>query len=190
MNYKKIMLTSLLAVTTLIATNAIAQDKYFTREGHIAFYSEAEDESIEANNYKVTSILDMATGNMEFAVLMKAFEFKQSLMEEHFNENYVESNKFPKGTFKGTVNNISDVNIKADGEYPVTVSGVLTIHGVSKNIEEKGVIIVKNGKVYANSEFKIAIRDYDIEIPKVVVKNIAEVISVKVKLNLNKLERS
>ena len=178
-----------LLIVIMGCSEVLGQDKYFTREGHITFQSNAEDEDIEAHNYKVTCVLDAATGNMEFAVLMKAFEFEKALMEEHFNENYVESDKFPKSTFKGSISNTSDVDWNKDGEYKVTVAGDLTIHGVTQKVEESGTIVIKDGVVSANSEFPIAIADYDIEIPKVVIRNIAEKIKIIVKLDLEVLKK-
>ena len=187
-NLTKLFLVLILSSQSSVTL--IAQDKYFTREGHISFHSEAEDENIEANNYKVTSIIDSKSGKMEFAVLMKAFDFEKSLMQEHFNENYVESDKYPKATFKGTVADAGAINWTTDGEYDVVVKGILSIHGVSKEIEEKGIIIVQDGVVTARSKFLISIKDYDIKIPKLVVKNIAEKILINVDLKYEVFQKS
>src|SRR5215210_8582560 len=103
------------------ASGVFAQDKFFTKSGKISFYSKASLENIEAHNKTVTCVLDTKSGNLQFAVLMKAFEFEKALMQEHFNENYVESHKFPKAEFKGQLSNNSEVNYGKDGKYPVTV---------------------------------------------------------------------
>src|SRR5688572_4970867 len=96
------------AIVMLVSTHVQGQSKYFTKEGRAQFVSKAPLEEIEAVNKKVTSVLDASTGQLEFSVLMKAFEFQKALMQEHFNENYVESDKFPKATFKGKIENFND----------------------------------------------------------------------------------
>ena len=102
-------------------------------------------------------------------------------MEEHFNENYLESEKFPKATFKGAITDMSRVFFATDGVYTVPVTGDMTLHGVTKKITTTGAITVKGGKVSATSKFLIKIADYNISIPSVVKDNIAE--SVEVSIN-------
>src|SRR3954471_14722308 len=108
----------LLILVTLvtIASSSFAQDKFFTKTGKISFYSKAPMEDIEATNNSVTAVLDAATGNFQFAVLIKGFEFRKALMQEHFNENYLESDKFPKAEFKGQVVNNSAISYTKEGE--------------------------------------------------------------------------
>ena len=113
---KQTFLTLLLA-TVLSLTAVMAQDKYFTKSGHISFFSSTPMENIEGNNTTASSVLDARSGKMEFAVLMKAFKFEKALMEEHFNENYVESGKYPKATFAGAITNFSGVDLKKNGTY-------------------------------------------------------------------------
>lgn len=163
-------------------TTAFGQAKYLTKSGHIAFYSDAKLEKIEAHNYKATAALTPA-GAMEFSVLIKGFEFEKALMQEHFNENYMESDKYPKATFKGKVTNMSSVKLKEDGSYPVDVSGTLTIHGVAKSIKAKGTINVSGGKVSAKSTFNVAVADYGIKIEADKVSNIAKTIKIVVELS-------
>lgn len=178
---KKLMLS----VIMLLAVTAVsqAQEKYFTKTGKITFYSSTPMEDIEAHNKTTTSVIDTKTGKMEFAVLMKAFQFEKALMEEHFNENYVESSKFPKANFSGTITNLEDVNFEKDGTYKTMVKGNLTIHGVTKAIEVPGTITVKNGAIQAISTFNIAPEDYNIEIPNLVRDKIAKQIKVTVDMN-------
>ena len=152
----------------LSATIGFAQDRYFTKTGKIDFYSKAPMEDIEAKNKTVTAVIDTKTGAMQFAVQMKGFEFEKKLMQEHFNENYVESDKFPKGEFKGSITNNQDINYAKDGSYPARVKGKLTIHGVTKEVETSGTIKVAGGKLDASSTFNILLSDYDIKIPSVV----------------------
>ncbi|MDQ3845325.1 MAG: YceI family protein, partial [Bacteroidota bacterium] len=123
-----------------IATNA--QDRYFTKSGDITFFSKAPLEDIEAKNKSVTAVLDTRTGDLQFAVLMKGFEFKKALMQEHFNENYVESDKYPRSEFKGTLINNSEINYQKPGTYTAKVRGQLTIHGITRDIETTGSLKV------------------------------------------------
>ncbi len=165
-----------------LGTNLQAQ-KHFTRTGKITFSSEAPLEKIEASNQKATSIIDIATGKMEFAVLIKAFQFEKALMQEHFNENYMESDKYPKAIFKGTIADISAVDFSKDGNYPVKVKGKLTIHGETNEVEAEGTINVKDGKISAISTFEVAVADYKIKIPSVVKDNIAKTVQISVDMN-------
>jgi len=101
-------------------------------------------------------------------------------MEEHFNENYMESEKFPKSTFKGTITDVSKINFSKDGTYPVTVSGDLTMHGVTKNVNTAGNINISAGKITSTAVFKIALADYNISIPRVVEANISKTIEITI----------
>jgi polyisoprenoid-binding protein YceI len=181
----KQLLLLLLIVGT--ATSLSAQ-KYFTRSGNITFSSDTPIEKIEAVNSTATSVIDVASGKMEFAVLIKAFSFEKALMQEHFNENYMDSGKFPKATFKGMVKNMADVDLEKDGTYPVMVAGEMTIHGVSHQVETEGSFMVKEGKVSATASFLVLSEDYDIKIPAVVRDNIAKEITVLVAVDLEKLK--
>ena len=171
-------------------SSSLAQTKYFSRNGNISFYSSAPLEQIEAHNTSANSVLDASTGQIEFAVLMKAFGFEKALMEEHFNENYVESDKYPKSTFKGKIENISDVDFTKDGMYPVKVSGKFTLHGATKDITAPGTIEVKGGVVKAKSEFNIIIADYGIEIPRLVADKVAKEVKVTVNVAYQELNKS
>jgi hypothetical protein len=157
--------------------------QYFTRDGKVSFYSETPVENIEAFNSKASSVWDSQSGQMEFAVLIKAFQFEKALMQEHFNENYMESTKFPKAVFKGQVADSDQINLKKDGVYPVVVKGDLTIHGVTRQVEAPGTITVKDGAVSAESVFEVAPEDYDIAIPAVVRENIAKSMRIEVKVD-------
>jgi polyisoprenoid-binding protein YceI len=164
----------------MFAVAVNAQDKYFTRSGKVSFFSKAPMEDIEAHNTKGTSILDTKTGSFEFAVLMKAFEFEKELMMEHFNENYVESDKYPKSTFKGNIVDMSSVNFAKDGTYPVKVKGQFTLHGVTKDVTHDGTIEVKGGKITGKSTFNILLEDYKIVIPPVVKDKISKSVKIDI----------
>jgi polyisoprenoid-binding protein YceI len=157
-----------------------------TRTGHITFYSSAKLEDIEAHNYQVSSSLNTATGDMAYVVLIKSFQFKKALMQEHFNENYMESDKYPKSTFKGKITDLSAVNFEKDGTYNVKVQGDLFIHGVTKNITGDGTITVKGNEVAAKSKIPVRLKDYNITIPSVVSEKIAEVVDVTVDVTYKK----
>lgn len=173
----------LVFVSVLFFCNTLHAQKYFTRTGNIVFSSDAPMEKIEASNQKATSVMDISTGKMEFAVLIKAFQFEKALMQEHFNENYMESDKFPKAIFKGGILDISKVDFSNDGTYPVKVKGNLTIHGETNEVETEGVIVIKDGKISASSTFEVAVADYKIAIPKVVRDNIAKIVAITVNID-------
>ncbi|MEJ7589086.1 MAG: YceI family protein [Ferruginibacter sp.] len=161
-------------------TNPVIAQKYYTKNGLIAFFSKTRLENISADNNQVVSVLNTQTGELQFSVIIKNFHFKKALMEEHFNENYLESDKFPKATFKGNITDISKINFTADGLYTVTVSGHLAIHGVTQKVSFPGSITVKGGKITAASKFIARPSDYNIAIPRLVKDNIAETIEVTV----------
>ena len=175
----------ILVLVFMTAISAGAQ-KYITKTGYIKFYSDSPLEKIEAHNRQVNSALDIATGGFVFKVLMKSFEFEKALMQEHFNENYVESDKYPNATFVGKVTNIKNLDLAKDGTYSVNVEGKLTLHGVTKDISEKGTFEVKQGKLTGKSKFNIAVADYKITIPGNVGNNISKTIEVTVDITLDK----
>lgn len=147
----------------ITASTSYAQEKiYSTKSGSITFFSSTPVEKIEAVNSQVTSKLSNKSGQIGFLLLIKGFKFDNALMQEHFNENYMESTKFPKADFKGTISNIAAVNFAKDGNYPVDVTGDLTIHGVKKATTAKGSVEIKAGKVVAKSMFKIKVKDFGI----------------------------
>src|SRR5688572_16960713 len=150
----------LLPLCFLLASNILSAQKYFSKTGSIYFLSVAPMEKIEAKNGNAYVVFDAGTGQMEWSVLIKGFKFEKALMQEHFNENYMESNEFPKGTFKGKIVNMSGVTCSKDGVYNVEVSGNLTLHGVTKSLTVPGKIIVKNGIVNASSTFELTVADY------------------------------
>ena len=162
--------------------------KYFSKEGHVHFISEAPLEKIEASNHNAMIVMDASTGQVEWSVLIKGFRFEKSLMQEHFNENYMESHKYPKGLFKGTILDIKEVDFHKEGVYAAHATGDLTLHGVTQPITVSGQIIVKAGKITAQSAFDIQVADYNIKIPKVVRDNIAKTVKVNVRADLQKMK--
>lgn len=174
---------SWLLMILLFAGMASAQDKYFTKTGKINFdaTSPGSPEHVEGIHKSTLCVLDTKTGNLQFSVTMKGFEFERALMQEHFNENYVESDQFPKSEFKGQISNNSSVSYAADGEYPVSVKGKLTLHGVTKDVEANGKLVIKNGRIAATSVFTVLLADYKISIPGLVADKVSK--STKITVN-------
>jgi polyisoprenoid-binding protein YceI len=162
--------------------------KYMTKNGYIGFYSHTPMEDIKADNNQVASVLDISTGEMVFQVLVKSFHFERALMEEHFNENYMESDKYPKSTFKGTISNLSSINFSKNGKYDVTVEGELTIRDATNKITANGILEIITGGINATSKFNIAPEDYKINIPGVVRDKIAKSMEVTVIMKYTPLE--
>lgn len=171
---------ALFTALVLLSTVALQAQKYMTRNGHISFFSHTAMEDIEAHNYQANSVIDTEKGELVFAVLMKGFQFEKALMQEHFNEKYVESDKFPRSSFKGKITNLDEIDFSKAGSYPAKVEGDLTIHGVTQAVKTEGTFEVKEGQVLAKATFELAVADYDINIPSVVKDNIAKVMEVRV----------
>lgn len=177
----------LLILTALFFITAANAQKFSTKTGKITFNSDAPLEKIEAVNKQVNSAIDTKTGGFVFKVLIKSFMFEKALMQEHFNENYMESDKFPQSTFNGKITNIKDVNFAKDGVYSVNVEGPLTIHGVTKEIKTKGTLEVKAGKVIGKSVFNVLLKDYDISLPSMVIGKVSETIQITVDVVMDKV---
>jgi len=181
----KLVVKSVIILALLF--NISYAQKYLTKNGNISFYSETPVEDIEAHNQQVNCALDAETGDLVFKILIKSFEFEKALMQEHFNENYLESDSYPNSTFKGKVTNLDAIDFDRDGKYEALIEGNLTIHGVTNPVKEKGVFIVKEGTVNALAKFTLHVQDYGIKIPKTVVEKIAKEIEIDVDLLLKKL---
>lgn len=186
MKKRTIMLAGALVLLSVLTQ---AQDKFFTKNGKISFVSKGNIETITAQHKGITCVVDAKTGAIQFAVLMKGFEFRKALMQEHFNENYVESDKFPKAEFKGQVTNNGDVNYAKDGIYNATAKGALTLHGVTKEVEIPGKVTVKDGKPQLNADFVLLMSDYQIKIPALVKENISNTVTVTVDCALEPLKK-
>ena len=155
-----------------------AQDVWISKNAELSFYSKAPVEDIDATSKKAASAINTQTRAVYFKVPVTSFQFKKKLMQEHFNENYMESDKYPDAEFNGKITD--NVDLSKDGIYTVTCAGKLTMHGVTKDYTTKGNVAVKAGKMVVNATFKVNLKDHNIEIPKMVVKNIAEVVDVTV----------
>lgn len=174
------MRSILILFTFCIFFTSNAQELWKVTESKVHFFSEAPLENIEAENVKSQGLLKTTTKDVAIVVPIIEFDFEKPLMEEHFNENYMETSKFKTATFKGTIQ--EDINFKKEGKYEVTAKGVLKIHGVEQERTLKGELEIKGNSIMVNCKFPVALADHDIEIPKMVIENLAEV--VKVTFNL------
>jgi polyisoprenoid-binding protein YceI len=164
--------------------------KVFTKTGHVSFDATTPLEDIKAESYKVISVIEQSTGQIEFSADIKSFDFRRALMQEHFNENYMESDKYPKAAFKGNIANIKDVNLAKDGQYKVNVKGKLTIHNTTRDVDVPGIITVKDGMISgAKADFNVATQDYNIEIPGTVKDKIAKTVNVSVDMAYQALKK-
>ena len=169
---------SILFSILIITLSVNAQNIYMTKTGKIRFFSEAPLENIEAVSEKTTSIINVSTKDIACKAAIKSFVFDKPLMQEHFNEKYMESEKFPYAEFKGTIEGNADFS--KDGSYEVTAKGNLTVHGVTKPMEIKGTLKVESGKISIHAVFNVKVADHEIEVPSIVVDNIAETIEVTI----------
>ena len=178
---KKYIVIITVSCLALFRPSAASCQLYSTRSGFVGFYSKTALEDIKAENNQVYAIVDPAKQNLAFQLLCKGFVFPKELMQEHFNENYIESDKYPKATFSG--NYTGDVQVSKDGVYKVTVKGTLTIHNATKAIETPATIEVKNGHLLCQAEFKVKPEDFDVKIPSLVRDKIDKEMTVKVNVD-------
>jgi polyisoprenoid-binding protein YceI len=174
-----------LVLTFILLIPIYSKGLYFTRSGFVSFFSTTPIEDIKAENQQVTCVLDMETGKTSFRIPIRGFVFPNALMQEHFNENYLESEKYPNALFNGKIENWKDISITSQPQK-VAISGEMTIHGVTKNVKETGIIYQSKQKINGKATFKVMLKDYDIKIPKIVIKKIAESVDIKMNLELKK----
>ncbi len=177
-----------LSLLLILSITSFAQEKLSTTSGHIKFFSSTPAEDIEANNYKVISKITLSTGVLVFSVPMQSFEFKKALMQKHFNnKKFLNTKKFPKGKYKGTITNLSEIDFTKNGTYEALVVGNLTIHGVSNKVSEKITFTVKDGSIMGMTEFNITLADFDVVFKKgKPSKNIAKTVKITAHLNYTK----
>jgi len=168
----------LFAVAWISVLTAAAQDVYSCMNTRLSFFSSSPLEDIEAKTDKGASALNTKTKEVFFKVPISSFQFKKKLMQEHFNENYLESDKYPFAEFKGVINESPELS--KDGTYPVTVTGTLNIHGVPKTYTATGTITTQGNTLTVTSTFKVRVADHGIKIPSLVVQNVAEIVAVTV----------
>lgn len=170
-----------------LMSNVTAQEKYIDRRGKASFFSSAPLEDIKAENDQAVSVIDTGTGEIVASMLMRSFDFRKALMEEHFNETYIESHKYPKAIFKGRITNMDEIDFSKDGKYTLDVTGEITLHGVTKPLSVKAEAVVSKGVIQAKSVFPLAVKDFDIKVPRLVINNIAEVVEVTIAFNYQQM---
>jgi hypothetical protein len=177
---------SFLLIAFLVLNHLLHAQQYFTKNGRITFFSKTLVENIEAENNQVISVIDFKTGSIQFSLLNNAFHFPKAKMEEDFNDDYIESAKYTKTAFKGTIADIAKISFDKAGTYDVQVTGDLNMHGVTKKISAPSTITVKDGKVSGRSTFKLNVSDYNIRIPAVVSNKVSNNIEITVSCNYEK----
>ena len=180
---KKILLLALITLSL-----SAQSQKYLTKTGKVVFTSKTPLETIEGTNKSVAALLDSKSGGMDFIIQIKSFVFDRQLLQEHFNENYMESDKIPKASFKGTITNLAEINFAKDGDYKADVSGKMTIHGITKDVKHRGKISIKGSTVTLSSFFSILIADYGITIPGAVKDKISKDVKITVQCLLEKMK--
>jgi polyisoprenoid-binding protein YceI len=164
----------------LTSSQLFSQERYLTKEGYISFFSHSLVEDIKADNYQVLSVIDKKTGEIAIQLLMKSFMFKKALMQEHFNQSYVESYKYPKATFKGVILNLKELDNQND---TIEIKGILSIHGKEKEISTMANVQILKDQINLSGHFMVEVADFDIKIPIVVRNNIAKTIKVSFDLH-------
>ena len=167
-------------LTLLLISNLGLSQIFLSKEVHIKFTSEAPLELIKANSEKAGGVVDANNKNVAFSIDIDSFEgFNSSLQKEHFRENYMETDKFPKAFFKGKI--IEDVDFTKNGTYNIRAKGIFTIHGVEKEKIVKVKMVLKGSTIDIETSFDVPLEEHNINIPKVVNQKIASIIRVEVK---------
>ncbi len=181
-NWIIILVVFMLANVNVMAQERAATSKYVVKTSTVKFFSSTPIEDIEATNSDLVAVVDKESDKFSFRIPIKSFKFDKSLMRQHFNENYMESDKYPHGSFKGKIE--GDYSLTEDGEYDVTAIGTLNIHGVEQKRSIPSTITVEKGVASISSKFQVALVKHKIKVPKIVFYNIAENIDVNIKAAL------
>jgi hypothetical protein len=169
---------SIILLAWMSITNQAGQDIYVCKNAKISLFSSAPIEDIKAVSSSGASVYNSGTGELEFSIAIRSFQFDKSLMQDHFNSEYMESDKYPRATFKGKIT--EHIDVTKDGTFPINVTGDLTVHGVTKPRTVAGTLTVKSGVITMASEFMVKCADHHIDIPQIVFHNIAESIKMNI----------
>lgn len=180
---KKIIFT----LFTVINITTFAQTKYFTRNGVISFISDAPMEKIHGDNKQVNVILNPQTNEVAYKVVMKSFLFEKQAMTDHFNNDYLETDKLPNATFTGKI--VDKIDFTKNGTYDVTVEGKLTIHGVTHDVKQKGKLIIADGKMITKGTINILLSDYGVKVPNNYFKKINNNVVINIDATLTPYQR-
>jgi hypothetical protein len=154
------------------------QDLYTCKNARITLFSSALIEDIKAVTSTGVSVYNAATGELDFSVPISSFQFDKAFMQQHFNSDYMESDRYPRATFKGKIQ--ESIDVSNDGTYTVYTRGELTVHGITQTRTIPGTLTVKNGIVYMASEFMVNCADHHIDIPQILFYHIAESIKINI----------
>lgn len=179
---KKLIFTFTL-LFTILGANA---QKLVTKSGVIDFFSKSQLVTIKAKNTSVASILNIENGDLVASCLVRSFKFKEALMEEHFNENYMESHLYPKATFVGKITNFASVDLNKPGNYPIEISGKLTIHGKTNDLFTKGELQVDKNRITGKTSFSVSLQEYGIKIEESYKDRIKDDVRLDVVLDFNR----
>jgi hypothetical protein len=166
----------------LIPLCGFSQKRYFTEKAHISFFSKGVIEDISATNTKVTSIIDLVNNEVAYLLSPKDFQFEKKLMQVHFNEKYLESEKFPRSSFQGK---IIGLNMSSTEIQHIKAVGKLTIHGVTREVDIPGTVHIQGKTIALKSKFLVKLEDYNIKVPQIVWQNIAQQVEVTVNFLYN-----
>ncbi|WP_316825825.1 YceI family protein [Pedobacter miscanthi] len=164
-------------LTALFLCTGIKAQIWVSKSVNSSFFSTTPIEDIDAQSKTGASAINTKTNDIIFKINNTSFQFKKKLMQEHFNENYMESDKFPTSDFKGKI--VEQIDFSKPGTYPITVKGNLQIHGITKEYTAKGSLVITADEAKATSAFNVKLADHDIKIPTIVFKQIAETVQVK-----------
>jgi len=173
----------LIIFLSLLNLHQEGQDLYVCKNARITLFSAALIEDIKAVSPSGVSVYNAATGELDFSVPMSSFKFDKAFMQQHFNSDYMESDKYPKAIFKGKIP--EHVDITKEGTYTVSATGELTVHGVARKRTVQGSLTVKNGIITMSSEFMVKCADHHIDIPQILFYHIAESIKITVSATYN-----
>lgn len=178
----------LLSLTAIAISSSIFAQVYVAKTCEVSFFSASPLENIEAIAKVPKTFLNISTNDVQVSISNTAFMFEKPLMQEHFNENYMESEKYPNTVFKGKIN--EKVDWTKEGEQKVTVTGKMSMHGVDKEITINGVVTIKGGEISISSKFKVHVADYNIKVPSLYIQNIAEDVDVKLNAVMSPIKKN
>lgn len=178
----------LLSLTAIVFSTSMFAQIFVAKTCEISFFSASPLENIEATAKVPKTFLNTSTNDVQIAITNTAFVFEKPLMQEHFNENYMESEKYPNTIFKGKIN--EKIDYTKDGEHKVTVTGKMSMHGVDKDVTIDGVLTVKGGEILLFSKFKVKVADYKIKVPSLYVQNIAEIVDVTINAVMGPIKKN
>ncbi|MGF1583941.1 MAG: YceI family protein [Bacteroidales bacterium] len=174
---------TLISLLSLIILPVISQSSYITREGSISFYSSAPLEDIDAMNNQVQAVLDASSGEIAIRMRIEYFKFRMALMQRHFNERFMNSDQYPESVFSGYINDFNELSL-TDKNENVVVNGELTIRGITRSVKISGTIERVGPHLLCKATFPVRLEDYDIRIPRLLIRNIAEEVEVTVNMRL------